>query len=78
MRSQFQYFSINERGESCCTALHNFGSTKKYIATLLKSLLSPWNNCEVFVELRFFATAFEVYPGNSVVVNSSCLIIAII
>ncbi len=20
-RSQFQYFSINERGESCCTAL---------------------------------------------------------
>ncbi len=38
-RSQFQYFSINERGESCCTALRNFVSTKKFIATLfLKQL----------------------------------------
>ncbi len=36
------------------------------------------NNCEVFVKLRFFATAFEVYSSNFVIVNFSCLIIAII
>ncbi len=33
-RLQFQYFSINKHGESCCTALRNFVSTKKFIATL--------------------------------------------
>ncbi len=65
-RLQFRYFSINER--------INFVSTKKFIATLFLAKKTEWQ----IVKLRFFATAFEVYSGNSVIVNSSCLIIAII